>query len=90
MFGLKAKFGLFFTLVLIVALSSSVYPQDEVKKRPPQKSNIPEVPLVDAVITFDHDEFDFGDVPPGSKVTHAFPVENRGVDTLNITAIKAG
>jgi hypothetical protein len=70
-----------------------------VKKAVPKKAptrtvtsgkNIPEVPLVDSRIKFNHSEFNFGNVPPKTKVTHEFPVTNDGVDTLVITKVKAG
>jgi len=52
--------------------------------------DVPVVPLTNARIIYDHIVFDFGYVPPGSKVTHSFPVKNTGPDTLYITSIKAG
>jgi len=58
---------------------------------PPKKTgDVPEVPLTNARITFEHLVFDFGEVPGGTKVTHYFPVKNTGPDTLVITRIKAG
>jgi len=58
------------------------------KKKLPK--DVPVVPMTNARITYSHIVFDFGYVPPGSKVTHSFPVKNIGPDTLNITRIKAG
>ncbi|MCP4584057.1 MAG: DUF1573 domain-containing protein [candidate division Zixibacteria bacterium] len=55
-----------------------------------RKNDVPDIPLTNARITFDHAEFDFGSVPPGAKVTHHFPVSNTGPDTLVISKIKAG
>jgi len=55
-----------------------------------RKSDVPDIPLTNARITFNHTEFDFGAVPPGAKITHHFPVSNTGPDTLVITKIKAG
>jgi hypothetical protein len=52
--------------------------------------DIPEVPLADSRIKFDHAEYNFGNVPPKTKVTHEFPVRNDGADTLVITKVKAG
>jgi hypothetical protein len=49
-----------------------------------------EVELTDARITFDHTDYDFGSVPPGSRIVHVFPLKNTGPDTLYITKIKAG
>lgn len=43
-----------------------------------------------AVISFDHSLFNYGVVPRGEKVTHHFPVQNTGTDTLVITKIKPG
>lgn len=56
-------------------------------KAPNEQANIPPN---DARITFEYSLFDFGVVPPGSQVTHHFPVSNTGTDTLYITKIKAG
>jgi hypothetical protein len=55
-----------------------------------RRSDVPDIPLTNARITFAHTEFDFGSVPKGAKVTHHFPVSNTGPDTLIITKIKAG
>lgn len=60
------------------------------KSAPTKKNEIPEVPMTAARITFDYTHFDFGNVPPGDKVTHDFPVKNTGPDTLIITKIKPG
>lgn len=95
MFGFKLKFTPILVLALLFIMVNIAFSQEDAKKRTVKKptnikSDVPEVPLVDAAITFDHTEFDFGEVPSGSKVMHAFPVENRGVDTLIITKIKAG
>jgi len=54
------------------------------------KSEVPDIPLTNARIAFDHTDFDFGSVPPGARVTHHFPVRNNGPDTLIISQIKAG
>ncbi len=45
---------------------------------------------VDAVINFEHMEFDFGAIPPGAGVAHEFSVKNEGSDTLVIHRIKPG
>lgn len=55
-----------------------------------KKNDVPEVPLTNARIAFDYTTFDFGTVPNGAKMTHYFPVQNTGPDTLYITKIKAG
>lgn len=62
-------------------------PPTTAKKLP---KDVPVVPLTNARITYNHLVFDFGYVPPGSKVSHSFPVKNTGPDTLNIVSIKAG
>jgi len=54
------------------------------------KQDVPEIPLVESRITFDYAEYDFGEVPPGAKVTCQFPVANNGQDTLIINKIKPG
>ena len=66
---------------------AGVKPSTVGKKLP---KDVPVVPLTNARITYNHLAFDFGYVPPGSKVSHSFPVKNTGPDTLNITSIKAG
>ena len=65
------------------------------KKKPARakqtrRSDVPDIPLTNARIAFDHNVFNFGVVPKGVKVTHHFPVSNIGPDTLIITKIKAG
>jgi hypothetical protein len=66
-------------------------PGTKAPQKPVQvKSEVPDIPLTNARIAFDHTEFDFGSVPPGSRVTHHFPVRNNGPDTLIISQIKAG
>ena len=55
-----------------------------------RKSDVPDIPLTNARIAFEHTSFDFGSVPPGAKMTHHFPVRNNGPDTLIISRIKAG
>jgi len=67
--------------------SSGEKPATTAKKLP---KDVPEVPMTNARITYNHMVFDFGYVPTGSKVTHSFPVKNTGPDTLNIVSIKAG
>jgi hypothetical protein len=66
--------------------NSAKTPQKPVQK----KSEVPDIPLTNARIAFDHTSFDFGSVPAGAKVTHHFPVRNDGPDTLIISQIKAG
>ena len=69
--------------------------KQSVKAKTPSKpaqrrSNVPDIPLTNARIAFEHTTFDFGSVPPGARVTHHFPVSNNGPDTLIISKIKAG
>jgi hypothetical protein len=60
-------------------------------KTPTKRINkVPDIPLTDARITYDYTDFDFGVVPPGTQLTHHFPVRNTGPDTLVISKIKAG
>lgn len=60
------------------------------KSTPIKKNDIPEIPMTAARITYDYTHFNYGNVPPGAKVTHNFPVKNTGPDTLIITRIKPG
>jgi hypothetical protein len=63
----------------------------KIPQKPAQrKTGVPDIPLTNARIAFEHTSFDFGSVPPGAKVTHHFPVRNDGPDTLIISQIKAG
>lgn len=68
----------------------SLKAQSQNKAQPIKKSDVPEIPLKNSRITYDYTNFDFGNVPPGTKITHDFPVKNTGADTLIITKIKAG
>jgi hypothetical protein len=97
----KSPILLIFLALLISGLMiSGINAQESVAKKPvstkvPTRAkvsgkDIPEVPLTNARIKFDHAEYNFGNVPPKTKVTHEFPVTNDGVDTLVITKVKAG
>ena len=97
----KSPILLIFLALLISGLMiSGVNAQESATKQPiptrvaPQAKvsgkDVPEVPLADSRIKFDHAEYNFGNVPPKTKVTHEFPVRNDGVDTLVITKVKAG
>jgi hypothetical protein len=65
---------LFITFIsLIIGLQGSLYSQ---------QSNKP-----DAKIVFEEEEFDFGKVQKGAKLTHTFKFKNSGTDTLFIKKI---
>ena len=74
--------------------TKSVGKTQKTKSKKPSRSksrrpkDVPEVPLVNSKITYDHSEFDFGVISHGSRVSHNFPVSNTGRDTLNITKIR--
>ena len=76
--------------VFVMGLSQSVSAQQSASKAKKKANDPPELPLVNSVITYNHESFDFGSVPPGTRVSHLFPVKNDGSDTLVISKIKAG
>jgi len=87
---LLASMLLGFALSGIAYSQTAVSPHQAEKKPPVKKSDIPEIPLVNSRITYKYTDFNFGEVPAGTKVTHNFPVSNMGQDTLIISKIKAG
>jgi hypothetical protein len=87
---LLASMLLGFVLSGIANSQTKASPRQAENKPPIKKSDIPEIPLVNSRITYQYTDFNFGEVPPGTKVTHNFPVSNTGPDTLIISKIKAG
>ncbi|MEM6522780.1 MAG: DUF1573 domain-containing protein [Bacteroidota bacterium] len=53
-----------------------------------QESAASEIALNGAVITFEEDKFDFGDIYQGDKVEHIFKFENTGNEALIITNVQ--
>ncbi|MEM1408852.1 MAG: DUF1573 domain-containing protein [Bacteroidota bacterium] len=53
-----------------------------------QEAATTEASMQGAVITFEEDKFDFGDIYQGDKVEHIFKFENTGNEALIITNVQ--
>ena len=81
---MNKKITLIFEIIIIALLMCGVISAQSSTKTTAVK------PPIDAVISIDPVEFDFGAVPPNTQVAHRFPVKNEGTDTLVIYRIKPG
>ncbi|MEM9858907.1 MAG: DUF1573 domain-containing protein [Bacteroidota bacterium] len=53
-----------------------------------QEAATTEASIAGAVITFEEEKFDFGDISQGDKVEHIFKFENTGNEALIITNVQ--
>jgi hypothetical protein len=68
--------------------SPATSPADTLAKPAEQPQTIKEIPMTNARIKFDENEFDFGSIQKGAQVSHNFWFTNAGTDDLQITKIK--
>jgi hypothetical protein len=76
-----------FFLALLICIPTLVsHAQDTTRQAPPPEIKIN--PASKARISFISDIWDFGSIPKGGVVTHAFNFKNNGTDTLEVTNVK--
>jgi hypothetical protein len=81
-----------FYAILSLALAASFFASDAYPQDAPQTTlQQPEIkinPASKARLKFESDMWDFGSIPRGSTVVHAFKFLNVGQDTLEITSVR--
>lgn len=72
--------NIFYILLIFIFINSLLWVQAEDKEK---KIN-------GAIIEFENDKFDFGDIEEGKVVYHVFKLTNVGNDTLRIKRVDGG
>ena len=92
---MKKLFTLFISAFIIVAANAQQFdhlnpnsPKTSDQEKPAVKPAIAPV-VVNEALGLKETEFDFGKIPQGKPVTHAFEVKNNGSDSLKIVNVQA-